>query len=636
MRPPFSEGSRLRSLSKVSRLGGIALLAIAAAAVLSQTTPSAPPIQADDVLDHLKQTVAWYRRVVSLEQIPYFANDPLLKQDVHNAAVKALQLAFDFGRAAAAISAPAASAPAQTTPGGSRSLTQAAAKASARVDALQSRLKELDTAIQTAKVKDRPTLQAQQATLRVELDLATQVRDTVRTLAAFSTNDSDSLAVQINRLEQSVPEAAHDRNANPSASQRAPAAAAAAPAVVHPESAGIIGLVTQLFALSRNRSQVRDVIAEADQLVQSLNRLRTPMINEARTMLRWTEESDSNSATDVQALQARRAELEAIMQRFKQLSAVLVPLGEQAIVLGTVRSHLTEAEEGIAGERSEALRYLLLRLGALAGAIGGIMLLSAFWRRVTFRYVHDPRRRVQFLTLRRVAVAIAVLLTIVLSFVTEFGSLATYAGLLTAGIAVALQNVILAVVGYFFLIGRYGIRSGDRVTVGGVTGTVIDIGLVRIYMAELTEVDGELHPTGRVVVYSNSILFQPSALFKQLPGTDYVWHSVHMTLTPDSDAQLAERRLKEAAAAVYERHRMGVGHEEFEMAMHSAIDYPQPVVRIEPSAKGLEVTIRYRVDLRHAATIDAELLQAFREVVQREPRLNLADHAEPELQTERS
>jgi small-conductance mechanosensitive channel len=209
---------------------------------------------------------------------------------------------------------------------------------------------------------------------------------------------------------------------------------------------------------------------------------------------------------------------------------------------------------------------------------------------------------------------------------------------LTAGIAVALQNVILSVVGYFFLIGRYGIRSGDRVTVGGVTGNVIDIGLVRIYMAELAEVDGELHPTGRIVVYSNSILFQPSALFKQLPGTDYVWHTVHMTLTPDSDPQLAERRLKEAAAAVYQRQRTGTGatHEEFDMAMHSALEQREPVIRTEPGAKGLTVTIRYRVNLRHAEEIDRELIQAFRDAIAREPKLKLVEDGEPVLQADRS
>ena len=114
-------------------------------------------------------------------------------------------------------------------------------------------------------------------------------------------------------------------------------------------------------------------------------------------------------------------------------------------------------------------------------------------------------------------------------------SLATYAGLLTAGLAVALQNVIVSIVAYFFLIGRYGLRVGDRVTISGVTGDVLEIGLVRLYLMEMTGGAADLQPTGRVVGFSNSVLFQPSALFRQMPGADYVWHSVALTLTPDTD-----------------------------------------------------------------------------------------------------
>ncbi|HXA51130.1 MAG TPA: hypothetical protein VNV86_12525, partial [Candidatus Acidoferrum sp.] len=270
----------MRFLRNTSSLGRVAVLAIAALTASSQTAPTPPPatpppslpsIQADDVLDHLKQSVSWYRRVTSLEQTPYFANDALLRQSLHNAALKALQLGFDFGRAAAAISGPAASAPTQGSASGARNLTQAAARAGARVDALQLRLKEIDASIQTARPADRATLLAQRSTVQVALELATQVRDTVRTLAAFSPNDSDSLAVQITRLEQSVPEAAHNRNANTPGPQNAPAAVPAPPQPVHLESSGIIGLGTQLFSLSRNHRQVRDVIAETDQLNQSLN-----------------------------------------------------------------------------------------------------------------------------------------------------------------------------------------------------------------------------------------------------------------------------------------------------------------------------------------------------------------------------
>ena len=112
--------------------------------------------------------------------------------------------------------------------------------------------------------------------------------------------------------------------------------------------------------------------------------------------------------------------------------------------------------------------------------------------------------------LRRFITGFLMAVVIILGFVSEFHSLATFAGFLTAGIAVALQTVILSVAAYFFLIGRYGVRVGDRITVSGVTGDVIDIGLVRMHLLELAGTGVNLYPTGRVVVFSNSVLLQTS------------------------------------------------------------------------------------------------------------------------------
>jgi len=50
--------------------------------------------------------------------------------------------------------------------------------------------------------------------------------------------------------------------------------------------------------------------------------------------------------------------------------------------------------------------------------------------------------------------------------------------LITAGLAVALQNVVLASLGYLLLVGRLGIKIGDLVQVSGVTGYISDIGLL--------------------------------------------------------------------------------------------------------------------------------------------------------------
>src|SRR5205807_5960407 len=145
--------------------------------------------------------------------------------------------------------------------------------------------------------------------------------------------------------------------------------------------------------------------------------------------------------------------------------------------------------------------------------------LAELWRKTILRYVHDPRRRYQFLLLRKVVLWFLICLVIAFAFASQLGSVATFAGLLTAGIAVALQNVILSIAGYFFLIGRYGVRVGDRVNINGVTGDVVDIGLVRLQLMELTPGPAP-RPTGRVVAFSNAVVFQAgSGMFKQIPGT---------------------------------------------------------------------------------------------------------------------
>jgi small-conductance mechanosensitive channel len=90
---------------------------------------------------------------------------------------------------------------------------------------------------------------------------------------------------------------------------------------------------------------------------------------------------------------------------------------------------------------------------------------------------------------------------------------------MTAGVALALQNVIVAIVGYFLLIGKFGIKISDRVQVSGVNGEVVEIGLIRFHVMELIGVGSEAQPSGRVVAFSNAIVFQPAAAsFRGLSG----------------------------------------------------------------------------------------------------------------------
>ena len=82
--------------------------------------------------------------------------------------------------------------------------------------------------------------------------------------------------------------------------------------------------------------------------------------------------------------------------------------------------------------------------------------------------------------------------------------------------------MILAVAGYFSMVAPNGIRVGDRVSLQGpfgyVHGEVLEIGFVRIRLRELSG-DG-LQPTGRTVVFPNSVVFTGS--FYKLPPPAHV------------------------------------------------------------------------------------------------------------------
>ncbi|HUO04608.1 MAG TPA: mechanosensitive ion channel domain-containing protein, partial [Candidatus Binataceae bacterium] len=196
-----------------------------------------------------------------------------------------------------------------------------------------------------------------------------------------------------------------------------------------------------------------------------------------------------------------------------------------------------------------------------------------------------------------------------------------------AGIALALQNVILSIAGYFFLIGRFGIRVGDRVEISGTTGDVIDIGLVKLSLMELGGVGVARQPTGRVVVFSNAIVFQPNGhFFKQAPGASFIWNEVRLTLSPDCDYHLAEKRLVEAVESVFSRYRDQVDRDwrALQLELNMILESPKPQSLMNLGPSGLTVIVRYPAETYNAPKIADEVTRRVLEAIDREPGLRLA------------
>jgi small-conductance mechanosensitive channel len=253
--------------------------------------------------------------------------------------------------------------------------------------------------------------------------------------------------------------------------------------------------------------------------------------------------------------------------------------------------------------------------------------------------VQDVHRRHQLLQLRRLVVGVIAALVLIFDFANELGTLGTVMGFAAAGIALALQNVILSLAGYFYVSGRFGIRVGERVQISGINGDVLEIGLFKMTLMEYAGDHASSQPTGRVVVFPNSVVFQPNAnFFKQAPGSSFTWNELRFTLAPECDYRLAEKRLVEVVNQVFARYRDQVQREyhNMERDLNVRLDMPRPQSRLQLGDAGIELVIRYPVQLYGAVQTADEVARRLVDAIKREPGLKLATSGTPSIQSDTS
>jgi small-conductance mechanosensitive channel len=589
-------------------------------AALPLRADQAPP-GAEEILEGLNQTIGWYRRVAAQAQLATEPADIIFVEQNRRLTRQVLALAFEAARAAAALPGAGTAAPGTQAP-----VSKRASDAEAAVQKIQADVNALERQVASAKSRARAVLQARLAETRSELALAQARAQALKALADFAAQGgrSGGLLGQIEELERSVPEVRAEPDTH-----AAPAAQATTP---RRPAAGLLGLFSELFSLARKRRELRDVLAQTSALRSQSDKLRAPLLVNVRATL---QEGDQLTAapdpSDPSLLMERKKRLDELTDQFKKASAVLIPLGKEAVLLDGVRANLTQWEASTDAAYDAVFRSLALRLVLLAALMALVITGSELWRRATFKYVRDLRRRQVSLLVRRIVVTAALFFAVVFSLASELGSLATFAGFITAGLAVALQNVILSVAAYFFLIGKYGLRVGERVQIGNVVGDVLDIGLVRLHVME-TGPDGL--PTGRVVVFSNAVVFTGPNLFRPLPGTNFAWHQLKLTLATDTDHRLAEERVLRAITSVVDDYRSSIERQHAEVAQSFAIPLqaPRPESRLRLSETGLEILVRYPVPLDEAAAADDRVTRAVLEAIEAEPQLKLVGSARATLQ----
>ena len=187
-----------------------------------------------------------------------------------------------------------------------------------------------------------------------------------------------------------------------------------------------------------------------------------------------------------------------------------------------------------------ALENIVLSVGVIVGLVI-IRLVVLRWIRTQ---TDDPEAQFRAKKITGTVATFIGLLTLAFIWIDAFNSLATYLGLLSAGVAVALGDLLKNMAGYAYIMTRHPCRIGDRVEIRGIKGDVIDIRMFRFTLMEVGNwVDAD-QSTGRLVHVPNGAVFV-DALINYTEGFSHIWDEIPVQITFESDWSKAEEMMRD-------------------------------------------------------------------------------------------
>ncbi|HEY8996430.1 MAG TPA: mechanosensitive ion channel domain-containing protein, partial [Edaphobacter sp.] len=328
-----------------------------------------------------------------------------------------------------------------------------------------------------------------------------------------------------------------------------------------------------------------DSIAQAQQ--QALRDVDT-LTAQHDTIEKQLTEGNANS----QSMQGKTRV--ALLARLHSLSQVHSILDDRVQTQKQLAAVYGRWHDQVNRQHGIVLHLMLVSIAVIAFILLCAALLSALARRLLER-MHLERRNL--ITLRTIVMLSIQVITALMVLLAIFGApseLPTIIGFLTAGLTVVFQGFIVSFFGWFILMGKNGIRTGDWVEINGIGGEVIEVGLFRTTVLETGNWTDKGHPTGRRVTFMNSFAIN-SQFFNFSTSGQWLWDEIKVNIPAGPHTyELIDTIHHTVQAEIAEDVRQADAEWRRATGSHDMGHFSvEPSVDLRPASSGVDVIVRY-------------------------------------------
>jgi small-conductance mechanosensitive channel len=232
-----------------------------------------------------------------------------------------------------------------------------------------------------------------------------------------------------------------------------------------------------------------------------------------------------------------------------------------------------------------------------------IILVISFLRNLVKRKLPDIAIRYKSQKAIEILGYLIIILVTITYFTGSIKDVTIIIGLLTAGITITLQELILSVAGSFYIFIVKVYQPGDRIELNGIKGDVIDIDSIYTTMMEIGEWVSSDNYSGRIVKLSNSFVFK-GAIYNYSQDFPFVWDEITLPIRYGGNLERAKSIVMETATDLLSEYvQQSIAKWQKVVKKYYIEDaIVAPTIAIKLTDNWVEINLRYIVDYKKRRT----------------------------------